>query len=60
MAKKDDKARITLDIPLALQKKLKIIAVIHGTSMRELAEKAIKQYLEQLETYGTSSNKSLN
>jgi hypothetical protein len=60
MAKKDDQARITIDLPLTLQKKLKIIAAINGMSMREIVEKAIKQYLEQLETYGTSSYKSLN
>ena len=45
MSQKNDLARITVDLPLNLQKKLKTIAALQGKSMREVIIDAIEQEL---------------
>lgn len=46
MSQKNDLARITVDLPLNLQKKLKAIAALQGRSMREVIIEAIEQELQ--------------
>ncbi len=45
MFQKNDLARITVDLPMKLQKKLKAIAALQGKSMREVIIDALEQEL---------------
>ena len=56
MSQKNDLARITVDLPLSLQKKLKAIAAIQGKSMRAVIIDAIEQ---ELHTTKNATKKSL-
>lgn len=49
MRTKNELARITIDLPLELQKKLKILSAIKGTSMREIIIKSLEQKLKTME-----------
>lgn len=49
METKNELARITIDLPLDLQKKLKSTAAINRMSMREIVIKSIEKELRQLQ-----------
>ena len=47
MIQKNDLARITVDLPLDLQKKLKAIAALQGKSMREVVIESVEKELKR-------------
>lgn len=49
MNTKNELARITIDLPLNLQKKLKAISAINGISMREIVIRSIEKQLKKME-----------
>lgn len=53
MTIKRDLSRISIDIPMNLQKKLKASAAIHGKSMREIVIESIEKQLQKLEAETT-------
>lgn len=50
MSTKNLLARITIDLPVKLQKKLKVAAVIHDVSMREIVIQSIENQLQKLDS----------
>lgn len=44
----DETIRTSFDIPLALQRRLKMAALVKGTSMRDLMEEALQEHLDRL------------
>lgn len=42
-------ARITIDLPVKLQKKLKVAAVMHGISMRKIVIQSLENQLKKLD-----------
>ncbi len=56
MIAKNDIARITVDLPLQLQKQLKAIAALQGKSMREVIIEAVGK---ELKSINKKNNQSL-
>jgi len=54
MSTKNELARITIDLPPELQKKLKTFSVINGISMKELVITAIEKQLKAMEAKTTN------
>lgn len=48
MIQKNELARITVDLPLNLQKKLKAVAALQGKSMREVVIGSIEKELKTI------------
>ena len=53
MINKSNLSRISIDLPLNLQKRLKALAAMHGKSMREVVIESIEQQLQKLESKTT-------
>lgn len=49
MPTKNTLARITIDLPMELQKKLKVAAVMQNVSMRQMVIKSIENQLQRLD-----------
>jgi hypothetical protein len=49
MKRKEEITRITVDIPVNMQKKLKAIAAVHSKSMREVITESLANTLKDLE-----------
>jgi uncharacterized protein (DUF1778 family) len=58
MNTKNDLARITIDLPLDLQKKLKAVAALEGKSMREIVIQSVEKELKDIKE--TNSLWSIN
>ena len=54
MSTKPTQARITIDLPNNLQKKLKSLAALNGKSMREIVIQSIEKQIQQLEKATTN------
>lgn len=50
MNKKNKLSRLSIDLPLDLQKKLKALAAMHGKSMRTIVIESIENQLQKLES----------
>lgn len=50
MNKENKLSRLSIDLPLDLQKKLKALAAMHGKSMREVVVESIEYQIKKLET----------
>ena len=48
MALKNDQARITIDLPLNMQRKLKAIAALQGKSMKRIVIESIDKELKAI------------
>lgn len=53
MNNKSNLSRISIDLPLNLQKRLKALAAMHSKSMREIVIESIEQQLQKLESKTT-------
>lgn len=53
MINKSNLSRISIDLPLSLQKRLKALAAMHSKSMREIVIESIEQQLQKLESTTT-------
>lgn len=49
MNNQDELSRISIDIPMNLQRKLKSLAALHDKSMRKIVIEAIEKKLQELE-----------
>lgn len=59
MTQKNDFARITVDLPLNLQKKLKAVAALQGKSMREVVIQSVEKELKRTKDVTEKSLTSL-
>jgi len=57
MISKNNFARITVDLPLDLQKKLKAVAALQGKSMREVVIESVEKELQSTKSI---TKKSIN
>lgn len=55
MNNKNNLSRLSIDLPLNLQKKLKALAALHGKSMREIVIESIEIQLHKLENMTAKS-----